>query len=80
MAAALKAAGRLRGVRVTGFLDDYWLDQQVAGRTTPKGTIRFVHDGPACVGAVAFLVARAAMSGRVFDRTIGVLADYVIPA
>jgi hypothetical protein len=72
---------RLRGVKVTGhFLDDYWLDQEVAGRTTPKGTIRFVHDGPACVGAVAFLVARAAMSGRVFDRTTGVLTDYVIPA
>jgi hypothetical protein len=68
-------------VKVTGhFLDDYWLDQAVTGRTTPRGTIRFVHDGPACVGAVAFLVTRARMPARTFDRTTGKLADWVIPA
>ena len=72
---------RLRGVKVTGhFLDDYWLDQVVTGKDDVPGTIRFVHDGPACVGAVAFLVTGARMPGRTFDRTTGTLADWVIPA
>jgi hypothetical protein len=76
-----EAGHALRGVKVTGhFLDDYWLDQAVTGRTTPRGRIRFVHDGPACVGAVAFLVTRARMPARTFDRTTGKLADWVIPA
>jgi hypothetical protein len=70
----------LRGVRVTGhFLDDYWLDQMVTVKTTPRGTVRFVHDGPACVGAVAFLATGAAATGRTFDRTTGTLTDFVIP-
>jgi hypothetical protein len=70
----------LRGVRVTGhFLDDYWLDQMVTGKTTPRGTVRLVHDGPACVGAVAFLATGAAATGRTFDRTTGTLTDFVIP-
>jgi hypothetical protein len=75
-----EAGHALPGAKVTGhFLDDYWLDQAVTGRTTPRGTIRFVHDGPACVGAVAFLVTRARMPGRTFDRTTGKLTDFVIP-
>jgi hypothetical protein len=70
----------LRGVKVTGhFLDDYWLDQVVTGKTTSHGAIKFVHDGPACVGAVALLVTGAPGSGRTFDRTTGTLTDFVIP-
>jgi len=70
----------LAGVKLTGhFLDDYWLDHVVTGKTTAGGTVRFVHDGPACVGAVAFLVTDAALAGRTFDRTTGTLTDFVIP-
>jgi hypothetical protein len=75
-----EAGERLEGVRVTGhFLDDYWLDRAVAGTTNSKGKVRFVHDGPACVGAVAFLVDGAAATDRTFDRTTGILTDWVIP-
>jgi hypothetical protein len=75
-----EAGERLQGVRVTGhFLDDYWLDRAVAGKTNSKGRVRFVHDGPACVGAVAFLVDGAAATGRTFDRTTGTLTNWVIP-
>jgi hypothetical protein len=70
----------LPGVDVTGhFLDDYWLDKAVAGTTNSKGRIRFIHDGPACVGAVAFLVDGAAGTGRTFDRTTGIVTNWVIP-
>ena len=70
----------LSGVRVTGhFFDDYWLDQIVAGTTNSKGKVTFKHVGPACVGAIAFLVTDAAKAGRTFDRTVGVLTKYVIP-
>jgi hypothetical protein len=76
-----EAGSPLGGVRVTGhFLDQYTLDHAVTGRTTARGTIRFVHDGPACVGAESFLVSGARKPGRTFDRTTGKLADWVIPA
>ncbi len=75
-----EAGNSLRGVRVTGhFLDDYWLDQRVSGLTNRQGAVTFVHRGPACVGAVAFLVTGAVKTGRMFDRTVGELTDYVIP-
>lgn len=70
----------LRGVVVKGrFLDDYWLDKVVTGTTNTKGIVKFVHNGPACVGAVAFLVDDATKAGRSFDRTKGILTNYVIP-
>jgi len=70
----------LSSVRITGhFLDDYWLDQVVTGQTNASGQVVFRHVGPACVGAVAFLVTDAAKSGRAFDRTTGTLTNYVIP-
>jgi hypothetical protein len=70
----------LRGVVVKGhFLDDYWLDKAVTGTTNRKGIVKFVHDGVACVGAVSFLVDDAAKAGRSFDRTKGILTNYVIP-
>lgn len=70
----------LSGVQVGGrFLDDYWLDQPVVGRTNAQGRIIFRHDGPPCVGAIAFLVTDASKPGRAFDRTTGMLTNYVIP-
>jgi probable HAF family extracellular repeat protein len=77
-----EAGGVLQGVRVTGhFFDDYWLDQIVVGKTNSLGQITFKHEGPPCVGAIAFLVTDAAtMAGRTFDRTTGILTTYVIPS
>ena len=74
-------AGRaLAGVRITGhFFDDYWLDHLVGGTTNPRGKVTFKHVGPACVGAIAFLVTDAAKGGRTLDRTTGILTKYVIP-
>ena len=70
----------LRGVLVKGrFLDDYWLDKAFTGTTNRKGIVKFVHNGVACVGAVAFLVDSATKAGRSFDRTKGILTNYVIP-
>jgi probable HAF family extracellular repeat protein len=82
--AALKVTsetGRaLSGVQITGhFFDDYWLDQPVVGTTNSRGRITFKHVGPACVGAIAFLVTDAAKGVRTLDRTTGILTDYVIP-
>jgi len=71
----------LTGVRVTGhFFDDYWLDETVVGQTNANGQVTFRHVGPPCVGAIAFLVTNAeARPARTFDRTQGVLTNYVIP-
>ena len=71
----------LSGVRVTGhFFDDYWLDETVVGRTNSNGQVTFKHVGPPCVGAIAFLVTNAgARPARTFDRTQGILTNYVIP-
>ena len=71
----------LSGVRVTGhFFDDYWLDETVVGKTNPNGQVTFKHVGPPCVGAIAFLVTNAeARPARTFDRTQGILTNYVIP-
>ena len=68
-------------MRITGhFFDDYWLDQRVVGKTNAGGQVRFKHQGPACVGAIAFLATDAGTrTGRTFDRTTGVLTNYVIP-
>jgi hypothetical protein len=68
-------------VRITAhFFDDYWLDHTVAGRTNASGQITFRHRGPACVGAIAFLVTNATTKpARTFDRTTGILTNYVIP-
>jgi probable HAF family extracellular repeat protein len=74
-------AGRpLSDVRITGhFFDDYWLDHLVVGTTSSRGKINFKYVGPACVGAIAFLVTDAAKAGRTLDRTTGILTNYVIP-
>ena len=72
------------GVWITGhFFDDYWLDETVVGRTDAFGQVTFTHDGPPCVGAIAFLatVATRRSFGPFlhFDRSAGLLTDYVIP-
>jgi hypothetical protein len=71
----------LSGVRVTGhFLDDYWLDETVVGNTNSDGQVIFRHVGPPCVGGIAFLVTDArTRPARIFDRTRGILTNYVIP-
>ena len=68
------------GVIVKGrFLDEYWLDEKVSAITNTTGTARFVHKGPACVGAISFFVDNAIKAGRVFDQNQGVLTGFVIP-
>lgn len=70
----------LAGATVEGrFLDDYYLDSRVSLRTDAQGRVTALHQGPACVGAIAFLVERVTLAGRRFDRTTGQLAGYVIP-
>jgi hypothetical protein len=70
----------LRGATVRGrFLDDYFLDTTVTLTTNRKGIATAKHDGPACVGAVAFLVESVNAGGRTLDRTSGVLTNFVIP-
>jgi hypothetical protein len=71
----------LSGVRVTGhFFDDYWLDETVVGQTNANGQVMFKHVGPPCIGAIAFLVTNAeARPARTFDRTQGILTNYIIP-
>ena len=76
-----EAGALLSGVTITGhFMDDYWLDQVVIGITNARGQVTFKHQGPACVGAIAILVTDASTAqGRTFDRTTGILTNYVIP-
>lgn len=70
----------IKGVKVTAhYLDDYWMDHKLSANTNLQGKARFVHDGLACVGAVALLVDNATKTGRTLDKTTGVLTNYVIP-
>ena len=76
-----EAGAPLAGVKITGhFLDDYWLDEIVSDTTNPRGQVKFRHVGPPCVGGIAFLVTEATTTpARTFDRTSGILTNYVIP-
>lgn len=70
----------LRGITVSGhFMDDYWTDKPVTARTNSSGVAKFTFSGPACVGAIAFLVDNATGSGMSFDKTTGQLLKQVIP-
>jgi hypothetical protein len=75
------AAGVPRaGVKVRGrYLDDYDLNEPVSGTTAADGRVTLRHEGPACVGAVAFIVEALKAPGAQFDRGIGHLTDFVIP-
>ena len=67
-------------VQVSGrFLDDYWTNHPVTGTTNASGVVSWTYKGPCGVGAVAFLVEKASLGTRSFDRTRGTLANYVIP-
>lgn len=70
----------LGNVQVSGrFLDDYWTNHPVTGTTNASGVVSWSYKGPCGVGAIAFLVENAALGTRSFDRTRGILANYVIP-
>jgi hypothetical protein len=70
----------LGGVVLGGrFLDDYWTNKRVTGVTDSQGLVSFVHKGLCGVGAVAFLVDEAAKGPQTFDRTSGVVTNFVIP-
>ncbi len=71
---------KLRGVVVSGrFLDDYWTNAPVAGRTNRRGVVSFSQTGPCGVGAIAFLVDNAIKGPLAFDRTVGILTGWEIP-
>ena len=71
---------KLGGVVVSGrFLDDYWTNKPVSGTTDSQGVIKFTHKGLCGVGAIAFLVDKATKGSRVFDRTRGIVTNWVIP-
>lgn len=71
----------LANVLVSGrFLDDYWTNNAVTGTTNAAGVVSWSYKGPCGVGAIAFLVEKAVLGSRSFDRTRGTLASYVIPS
>ena len=61
------------------FLDDYWTNRLVTGTTNASGVVTFTHKGLCGVGAVAFLVDRVTQGTRSFDRTRGIVTNWVIP-
>jgi len=74
----------LANVLVRGrFFDDYWMNEPVSGVTNANGRVSLVHDGLACVGAVAFLAESAipviARGPKGLDKTVGILTGSVIP-
>jgi PKD repeat protein len=71
----------LASVQVNGrFMDDYWTSNPVTGSTNAAGVVSWSYKGPCGVGAIAFLVEKATLGGRSFDRTRGTLANFVIPS
>ncbi len=70
----------VRGAFVGGrFLDDYWVDDPVLGRTNAAGVVAFNYTGLCGVGAIAFLVDDVIKGNLVFDRTEGILTGWSIP-
>jgi hypothetical protein len=61
------------------FLDDYWTNTPVSGRTNRRGVITFNQTGPCGVGAITFLVDSAKKVPLSFDRTVGAVAGWAIP-
>lgn len=75
-----EAGAPLANVQVNGrFMDDYWTNKPVTGTTNTAGVVSWTHKGLCGVGAIAFLVERATLGTRSFDRTRGVVANSVIP-
>ena len=78
------AGAPMQSVLVRGrFFDDYWMNEPVSGVTNANGRVSLVHDGLACVGAVAFLAESAipviARGPKGLDKTVGILTGSVIP-
>lgn len=70
----------VRNATVYGrFLDDYYTDSEVSGRTNFLGQLTLTHTGNCGVGAVAFLVEDVVSGTRTLDRTTGTLTAYSIP-
>lgn len=76
---AIDERGRpLAGVVVRGrFMDDYWMQTEVSGRTDATGAVVFRHTGPCGVGSLTFVVE--GVRGRTLDQTEGVLYASVVP-
>jgi hypothetical protein len=71
----------LSNVQVNGrFLDDYWTNNPVTGTTNASGVVTWNFKGPCGVGAIAFLIDKATLGTRTFDRTRGILSNSVIPS
>ncbi len=70
----------LANVQVNGrFMDDYATNKPVTGTTNAAGVVTWTYKGLCGVGAIAFLVENATLGTRRFDRTRGVLTNWVIP-
>jgi len=70
----------LANAQVNGrFMDDYWTSRAVTGTTNASGMVTWSNKGPCGVGAIEFLVEKATLGSRTFDRTRGTLARSVIP-
>ncbi len=71
----------LANVQVNGrFMDDYWTNNPVTGTTNAAGVVTWTYKGLCGVGAIAFLVEKATLGTRSFDRTRGTVANHVIPS
>jgi hypothetical protein len=70
----------LANAQVNGrFMDDYWTSRAVTGTTNTSGMVTWSNKGPCGVGAIEFLVEKATLGTRTFDRTRGTLTRSVIP-
>jgi probable HAF family extracellular repeat protein len=75
-----QSGARVAGAVVEGrFLDDYWTNRPVSGQTNAQGVARLGHRSICGVGAMAFLVEDVTKPTFAFDRTVGVVTDWVIP-
>jgi hypothetical protein len=71
----------LAGVEITGrFLTEYRHDGVVTGTTDASGTLRLGYRSAPCTGAMTFLVSGAQLDGWTFDRRVGKLQEWLIPA
>jgi hypothetical protein len=70
----------VRGATLRGrIMDGYWTNYAVTTRTDSKGVARIGYSGPACVGAVTFVVESVTAKGLTLDTSAGTLASSVIP-
>ena len=70
----------VRNATVYGrFLDSYYTNTEVSGRTNARGQLTLANTGNCGVGTVAFLVDDVVSGTRTLDRTTGTLAASVVP-